>query len=346
VAKQQSTAFWQGKKVLVTGATGFVGAWLIKRLLANGCYVVALVRDFDPQSEFIRSGDYKQTSIVSGDINDYFTIQRAIVEHDIGVVFHLAAQALVHVGHNAPLLTFESNVRGTYNLLEACRMHQDTVKSILVASSDKDYGDSAQLPYLEEMPLAGKNPYDASKSCTDIIAQSYAQTYDLPLVITRFGNIYGGGDLNWSRIVPGTIRSILNNERPVLRSDGSFVRDYVYVEDVIDGYMLLSKMAPDLLGEAFNLSCEAPATVLEIVQEIQSLLSRTDLDPVILSKAEGEIHSQHLDSSKVKKLTGWEPKHSLREGLKQTIDWYRQYLSQTTGMTYHDPILQKVSPAT
>jgi len=228
----KQTDFWSQRRVFVTGATGIVGSWLVKDLLAQGAYVVALVRDADPQSELYRSGDIHRISVVSGRLEDFHTLERAINEHEIDTVFHLAAQPIVGVAHRFPLHTFESNIRGSYNLLEACRVHNQFVQRVVIASSDKAYGPQPNLPYTEEMPLQGCHPYEVSKSCTDLIAQSYYYTYGLPVAIARCGNIYGGGDLNWSRIVPGTIRAFLQGERPVIRSDGTYVRDYIYVQRI------------------------------------------------------------------------------------------------------------------
>ena len=220
---------WTGRRVFVTGATGIVGSWLVKRLLELGAYVVALVRDWDPQTELVRSGDILRTNVVNGRLEDYDTLERAINEHEIDTVFHLGAQPIVTTALRNPLPTFEANIRGSYNLLEACRVHRSLVKRVVVASSDKAYGDAPSLPYTEDMPANGRHPYDVSKSCTDLLALSYAHTYDLPVTVARCGNIYGGGDLNWSRIVPGTIRSLWHGERPIIRSNGLFTRDYIYV---------------------------------------------------------------------------------------------------------------------
>lgn len=319
---------WQGRRVLVTGATGIVGSWLVKRLVQEAAHVVTLIRDWDPQSELIRSGDVKRTSVVSGALEDFAAVDRAINEHEIDTVFHLGAQAIVGTALRSPLPTFEANIRGTYNLLEACRAHGELVKRIVVASSDKAYGDAEVLPYSEDMPLNGQHPYDVSKSCADLIATSYAHTYNLPVSVARCGNIYGGGDLNWSRIVPGAIRSVLNNERPVLRSDGKYIRDYIYVLDVVDAYMALADRAAEdgVHGEAFNFSTESKVSVLDITLKIQQLMGRTDLEPVILNEARAEIKSQYLDSTKAKQVLNWTAHYNLEEGLRETIAWYKQFL--------------------
>ncbi|OLP18648.1 sugar dehydratase [Leptolyngbya sp. 'hensonii'] len=319
--------FWQQRRVLVTGATGVVGAWLVKDLLAQGAYVVALVRDADPQSEFFRSGDFRSVSIVSGCLEDFATLERAVNEHEVDTVFHLAAQTIVGTAHRSPVPTFEANIRGTYYLLEACRIHR--VQRVVIASSDKAYGPQLQLPYREDMPLQGRHPYEVSKSCADLIAQSYYHTYGLPVAIARCGNVYGGGDLNWSRIVPGTIRSLLHQEAPLIRSDGTFVRDYLYVKDVVQGYQRLAECLEDerVAGEGFNFSQEAPLTVLQLVDTLRSLMHCEAILPLVQANARGEIHSQHLSALKARTLLEWQPRFSLEEGLRETIDWYRQFFA-------------------
>jgi CDP-glucose 4,6-dehydratase len=319
---------WHNRRVFVTGATGIVGSWLVKRLLAEGAAVVALVRDWDPQTELVRSGDIMRTTVVNGRLEDYGTLERAINEHEVDTVFHLGAQPIVTTALRNPLPTFEANVRGSYNLLEACRVHRSLVTRVVVASSDKAYGDAPTLPYTEDMPANGRHPYDVSKSCTDLIALSYAHTYDLPVTVARCGNIYGGGDLNWSRIVPGTIRSLHRGERPIIRSNGLFTRDYIYVQDVVDGYLRLAERTNDagVTGEAFNFSPETRVTVLEITKAIQRLMRREELAPEILDQARGEIRDQYLDSTKAKTRLGWTARHSLDAGLTETIAWYRQHL--------------------
>jgi CDP-glucose 4,6-dehydratase len=316
------------RTVLVTGATGLVGSWLCRRLLDDGAQVVALVRDWDPQSEFIRSGDIKRCAVVSGCLEDYPTVVRAIAEHGADTVFHLGAQAIVGTAFISPLATFEANIRGTYNLLEACRVHRDQVTRVVVASSDKAYGQSARLPYTEDMPLNGRHPYDVSKSCADLLAQTYAASYGLNLAVARCGNIYGGGDLNWSRIVPGTIRSVLEGKPPVLRSDGSFIRDYIYVEDVVDAYLALAEAAgrEGVRGEAFNFSPHRPLSVLEITRAVLAAMDRSDLQPVILASAKAEIKDQYLDCGKAARLLDWEPRFSLEDGLEATVAWYRSFM--------------------
>lgn len=322
------STFWRGRRAFVTGATGIVGAWLVKDLLVRGAHVVALVRDSDPQSEFFRSGDYRQTFIVTGQLEDYHTLERAINEHEVETVFHLAAQPIVGVAQRNPLQTFEANIRGSYNLLEACRIHSDLVKRVVIASSDKAYGTQPALPYTEDMPLQGQYPYEVSKSCTDLITQSYHVSYGLPVAIARCGNIYGGGDLNWSRIVPATIRSFLQGERPIIRSDGRYVRDYIYVKDVTQAYMRLAEELedPSIQGHAFNFSPERALTVLELVEIIQQMMECKHLEPDVRNIATGEIFSQYLSAEKAFKLLGWRSRYSLTEGVAETIKWYRDYL--------------------
>lgn len=320
--------FWSDKRVLVTGATGMVGAWLVKELLAQGAYVVALVRDADPQSELFRSKAIEKVTVVNGALEDLWTIERATNEHETDTVFHLGAQTIVGTARRSPFQTFEANVRGTYNLLEACRLHQSFVKRVVVASSDKAYGDQPRLPYTEDTSLQGRYPYDVSKSCADLIAQSYFHTYALPIAIARCGNIYGGGDLNWSRVVPGTIRSILKEERPIIRSNGQFVRDYIYVKDAARAYLKLAEHLSDdaVKGQGFNFSVGKPMTVLEIVGVIQKLMHAEHLTPVIQNTVKGEILSQYLSSEKAGRMLKWEPSCGLEKGLEETISWYREFL--------------------
>jgi CDP-glucose 4,6-dehydratase len=322
---------WSERRVFVTGATGLVGSWLTRALAEQGAYVVALVRDWDTKSELMRSGVIQRVNVVSGALEDYGALDRAINEHELDTVFHLGAQTIVGSALRSPLATFEANIRGTYNLLDACRVHGDLVKRVVVASSDKAYGDSETLPYTEDMPLHGRHPYDVSKSCADLIALSYAHTYGLNITVARCGNIYGGGDLNWSRIVPGTIRSLLAGQPPILRSDGTFTRDYVYVRDVVDAYLLLAARASDVgvRGEAFNISPEHVVSVLEITNKIRELMGRLDLEPLILNQAQAEIKDQYLESSKARERLGWVSQWTLERGLVETIGWYKHFLGVT-----------------
>jgi CDP-glucose 4,6-dehydratase len=319
--------FWRDKRVLVTGATGIVGSWLIKELLDRRAFVVALVLDADPQSELFRSGDIHRVAVVNGRLEDLSDIERAINVYETETVIHLGAQTIVPVAHRNPLATFETNIRGTYHLLEACRRQNGQVKHVVVASSDKAYGEQAQLPYTEDMPLHGRHPYEVSKSCVEHLALAYHQSYGLPVAISRCGNVYGGGDLNWSRIVPGTIRSLLRGERPVLRSDGTFLRDYLYVKDAVRGYLRLAEAVndPQIHGEVFNFGPGSPVSVLDLVSRIQKLLGREDLGPRILNSAAGEIRNQYLSSEKARCRLSWNCEYDLDAGLSETIDWYRAF---------------------
>lgn len=325
-----SNHFWRDRPTFVTGATGLVGAWLTRRLIEAGAQVVCLIRDWVPQSELVRSGVIEQVTVVRGDVQDQALLERTFGEYEIATVIHLAAQTIVTIANRNPISTFESNVRGTWALLEACR-RSPTVKQVVLASSDKAYGEHETLPYTEDAPLKGSHPYDVSKSCADLIAQSYATTYGLPVAITRCGNFYGGGDLNWNRIVPGTIRSVLRGQRPVVRSDGQFIRDYFYVEDGAAVYMLLAEQLAandSLRGEAFNFSNEIQVTVLELVKRVLTLLD-SDLEPDVLNEASNEIHHQYLSAAKARRLLDWQPLFTLDNGLKQTIDWYKDFLRES-----------------
>ena len=321
--------FWRDRPTFVTGATGLVGGWLVKSLVAAGADVVCLVRDWIPDCELVRSGHLDKVKIVRGDICDQEMIERALGEYEIDTVIHLAAQTIVGIANRNPVSTFEANIAGTWRLLEACR-RSPKVKQIVIASSDKAYGDQDILPYDEATPLQGQHPYDVSKSCADLISTTYAKSYDLPVTITRCGNFYGGGDLNWNRIVPGTIRSILRGQSPVIRSDGSFVRDYFYVEDGAAAYMMLAeKLAknPELRGEAFNFSNELQVTVLELTHKILAQMG-SDLLPDVRNEASNEIKHQYLSAAKARRLLNWEPLYTLDGALQQTIQWYTDFLSK------------------
>ncbi len=324
-------AFWLDRPTFVTGGTGLVGSWLVKRLVEVGADVVCLVRDWVPQSEMMRTGLVEQVKVVRGDIRDRDILERALGEFEIDTVIHLAAQTIVTIANRNPISTFESNIAGTWNLMEACR-RSPSVKQIVIASSDKAYGDQEQLPYDENTPLQGQHPYDVSKSCADLIAHTYAVTYGLPVAITRCGNFYGGGDLNWNRIIPGTIRSILRGQSPAIRSDGSYVRDYFYVEDGAAAYMLLAERLaaqPKLRGEAFNFSNELQVTVLELVQRILALMN-SDLKPEVRNEASNEIQHQYLSSAKARQILGWSPLFTLEQGLDLTIQWYQDFFRQAS----------------
>jgi CDP-glucose 4,6-dehydratase len=324
VVKQQ---FWQDRPTLVTGATGLIGGWLVRRLLDGEADVVCLVRDWVPQSEFVRAGLMERVKVVNGDVRSQSLLERVLGEYEIDTVIHLAAQTIVGIANRNPVSTFKTNVGGTWALLEACR-RSPTVKQIVVASSDKAYGEHTQLPYDEDAPLMGRHPYDVSKSCADLIAQSYAATYNLPVAITRCGNFYGGGDLNWNRIVPGTIRSVLRGQRPVIRSDGKFVRDYFYADDGAAANLTLAeRLAADknLIGHAFNFSNESRISVSELVDRILALM-KSDLQPDVRNEAVNEIREQYLSAAKAREVLGWKPLFTLDEGLRRTIDWYREFL--------------------
>jgi CDP-glucose 4,6-dehydratase len=319
-------SFWQDRPTFVTGATGLVGGWLVRRLIEAGADVVCLVRDWVPQSELVRARMLEGVKVVRGDVRDQSEMERALGEYEIDTVIHLAAQTIVGIANRNPVSTFESNIAGTWALLEACR-RSPAVRQIVLASSDKAYGDCETLPYDEETPLQGRHPYDVSKSCADLIAQSYAATYGLPVVVTRCGNFYGGGDLNWNRIVPGTIRSVLRGQPPVVRSDGGYVRDYFYVEDGAAAYTLLAeRLAEDrsLVGRAFNFSNEIQVTVLELVERLLSLTG-SDLRPEVRNEATNEIRHQYLSAERARRVLGWRPLFTLEEGLGRTIEWYTDF---------------------
>lgn len=321
--------FWRNRNVFVTGASGLLGSWMVEELLARGANVTCLVRDWVPYSRLISSQLINKTNVVQGRLEDYELLVRALNEYEIDTVFHLAAQTIVGTASRSALSTFESNVRGTWNLLEACRVNHKLIERILVASSDKAYGSHENLPYTEDMALQGRFPYDVSKSCADLIAQSYYHSYGMPIAITRCVNLFGGGDLSFNRLVPGTILSALRDERPVIRSDGKFVRDYFYVLNAVDGYLKLAERMPDeaINGAAFNFGYGEPLTVIELVDEILEVMNKTSLEPIILNQASNEIVNQYLDCSKAQNLLGWKPEYDRREGLRQTVDWYRQYLA-------------------
>jgi CDP-glucose 4,6-dehydratase len=329
-AQQKTNAnFWRDRSVLVTGGTGLVGSWLTEDLVSKGANVVGLIRDEVPRSRLHTSGALGKINVVWGDLTDFYTIERALNEYEVDTVFHLAAQTIVSIANRNPLSTFESNIRGTWNILEAAR-HCPTVKAIVIASSDKAYGDQEKLPYDETTPLQGTHPYDVSKSCADLIAKTYHVTYGANVCVTRCGNFYGGGDLNWNRIVPGTIRSILRGERPIIRSDGKYIRDYFYVKDGAAAYMFLAETMREMniAGEAFNFSNEIQVTVLELTNLILKLMKREDLKPVILNEARNEIIHQYLSAAKARKMLGWTPQFTLENALRETIEWYRQYFTE------------------
>ena len=328
-------SFWRDRSVFVTGGTGLLGSWLVKRLIEDGANVVCLVRDWVPQSELLRTRRIDQVTTVRGDIVDRELVERTLGEYEVEVVFHLAAQTIVGIANRNPVSTFSTNIEGTWNVLEA-RRRSPKVSSIVVASSDKAYGDQEHLPYDETMPLQGRHPYDVSKSCADLIAQTYAASYNLPVAITRCGNFYGGGDLNWNRVVPGTIRSVIRGDRPVVRSDGTFVRDYFYIEDGAAAYMLLAERLASnaaLHGQAFNFSNESQVSVLELVDELLRKM-KSSLRPEVLNQASNEIRHQFLSAERARTVLNWRPQFTLESGLDRTIAWYREFLGAPAAMAH------------
>lgn len=320
--------YWNRRRVLVTGATGIIGSWLTRNLLQQGADVAVLISDEDGRSDLVRSGAVNRVHVVSGRLEIYEDVERAIVEPGVDTVFHLGAQAIVAAALRSPRATFESNIRGTYNLLDACRLQLGTVSRIVIASSDKAYGSSNVLPYTEDMPPLGRHPYDVSKSCTDLLAVAYAATYGLPVAVARCGNVYGGGDLHWDRLVPGTIRSLLEGRPPEIRSDGTSTRDYIHVDDIVNAYLTLACQADrdGVRGEAFNFSFGRARSVTEMVGRIIETVG-IQIRPRILDVATAEIAHQHLDPLKAKRVLGWSPAIPLDEGLRRTVDWYREYLA-------------------
>ena len=322
-------AFWRDRPVFVTGATGLLGGWLVRHLVDAGADVVCLVRDWVPRSEFVSSGLVDRVRLARGDVRDQETLERVLGEYEIATVMHLAAQTIVGVANRNPISTLDTNIRGTWALLEACR-RTPTIREVVIASSDKAYGDQIDLPYKEDAPVLGRHPYDVSKSCADLIAQMYAKTYRLPVCVTRCGNFYGGGDLNWNRLVPGTIRSVLRDERPVIRSDGKFTRDYIYVEDGARAYMLLAERLgarAELAGEVFNFSYERRMTVMELVETLLATMG-SGLVPDVRNEASNEIRDQYLDSAKARQVLGWTPAFGFDETLRATVDWYKEYFAR------------------
>ena len=324
--------FWEDRKVFVTGASGLLGSWMVEELLNEGANVTCLLRDWVPGSKFVSSGTANKANIVHGQLEDYDLLVRVINEYEIDTVFHLAAQTIVGTASRSAISTFDSNIRGTWNLFEACRVCPKLIERIIFASSDKAYGAHENLPYTEDMALQGRFPYDVSKSCADLIAQSYFHSYGMPIAITRCVNLFGGGDLSFNRLVPGTIASALKGQRPIIRSNGKFVRDYFFVMNAVEGYMKLAEKMPDdaINGQAFNFGYGEPLSVLGLVDEILGVMGRRDLEPIILNEASNEIVNQYLDCSKAKRMLGWEPRYSREEGLRQTISWYEQFLTPDT----------------
>jgi CDP-glucose 4,6-dehydratase len=318
-------SFWADRPVFVTGASGLLGGWLVEALLDRKARVVALVRDWVPRSRLFEARLVDHTTIVHGELEDLPLLTRAINEYEIDTVFHLGAQTLVDTARRSAPATFEANIRGTWNLLEAVLHAGSLVSRVVVASSDKAYGSHPRLPYTEDAPLQGRFPYDVSKSCADLIALSYFHTYRTPLAITRCGNLFGGGDLNFNRLVPGTIRSALLDEPPIIRSDGTFVRDYFYVRDAVEAYLLLAERLrePGITGEAFNFGTEQPLDVLGMVRAILAAAGKPGLEPRVLGEASFEIREQYLDCAKARARLGWAPRWTLDRALRETVDWYR-----------------------
>lgn len=323
------TNFWQGRQVFITGGTGFLGSWLTAALLHRGAIVTGLIRVLEPESELVRTGLINQINQVSGELLNYDALRHTLVNRQIDTVFHLAGQTIVGIANQDPVNTFETNVRGTWLLLEAVRQ-TPSVRGVIVASSEKAYGEQAQLPYLENSPLLGRHPYEVSKACADIIARSYAHTFGLAVGVTRCSNLYGGGDLSWNRLIPGTIRSVLSGQQPVIRSDGTFRRDYLYVADAVQGYLMLAEelTRPDVRGQAFNFGSGNPASALEVVQTVVSISNRHDLEPIILNEVKNEIQDEYLCPDKAMHLIGWRPEHTLKKGIQEAMAWYEAYLNR------------------
>jgi CDP-glucose 4,6-dehydratase len=330
---------WRDRPVLVTGASGFLGGWLVAELLERGAQVAALVRDSAPRSLFVRDGLADRVEIVQGTLADIALLRRTLCEYEIATIFHLGAQTLVGVAKADPIGTLEANVAGTWNLLEAAS--QCSVQQIIVASSDKAYGASANLPYHESHPMDGRYPYDVSKSCADLICRMYAETYELPVCITRCGNLFGGGDLNYSRTVPGVIRATWRGERFVIRSDGQYVRDFLYVRDAVAAYLMLAEALadnPKLGGEAFNFSLEVRLTVLELVGTILRIMGRADLLPIVENGATREIREQYMAAEKARRLLGWAPKFSMETALQETVGWYTRAFQKGRPFALHSAV--------
>ena len=319
---------FKNKNILVTGADGFIGSWIAKRLVDEGAHVHSIVRDIKKESNIDILGLRKSVTVISGDLVDPNICQRTFNEYEIELCFHIAAQAIVATANNSPISTFKSNIEGTWNLMEAARLSK-YIKGMIVASSDKAYGVQKELPYTEESPLLGLYPYDASKACTDILARSYHKTYGIPVAVTRNANTYGGADMNFSRLIPYTIKTTLDGEIPLIRSDGTPERDYMYIKDAVDAYLALSSniSRKEVQGEAFNFGIGMPVSVLQLYEEILKLMNKK-IKPKILGEAKNEIDRQFLSIEKVKRVLKWQPKYTLKEGLKETIDWYTKYLAK------------------
>lgn len=323
------SGIWSGRNVFVTGGAGLLGSHLTEELLKRDANVVALVRDWVPDSRAVTSDLLNRCIVVRGDLVDYETVHRALNEYEVDTVFHIGAQTIVGTANRSALSTFESNIKGTWTLLEAAKQCPKTIQRVIVASSDKAYGVHDKLPYTEDAPLQGRYPYDVSKSCTDLISFSYWHTFKLPVAVTRCGNLFGAGDLNFNRIVPGTIRSALQGEPPIIRSDGTFVRDYFYVRDAVEAYLALAERVPGegFSGEAFNFGTETPLSVTQVVDAVLKVMKRTDLKPVIRNEATHEIPKQYLDCTRARTRMGWRPRFTFEDALRETVAWYSDWLA-------------------
>jgi CDP-glucose 4,6-dehydratase len=316
---------------MVTGATGFLGSWLCKELVDRGAFVVAFVRDDIPLGPLKTMCVYdKLGAIAEGDITKYDNVKRVFDEYEIDTCFHLAAQTQVTIANTSPLGTLDTNVRGTWNILEAARC-SPKLKRLVIASTDKVYGEPVKLPITEDHPLLASYPYDASKACVEVLARMYFKTYGVPLALTRCCNIYGGGDMNFLRIIPDSVRSVLQGKNPVIRSDGSPVRDFIYVKDAVSAYMLLAESIgkPGVNGEAFNFGSNAPINMLDLVKKIIEASGNKKVKPDVQgkSKPNAEIDRQYLSPAKAEKALGWKPKYKLEQGLKETLQWYKDNLN-------------------
>ena len=329
LGSMEISKFWKDRNVFVTGATGVLGSWLTQYLVGQKANVTILLRDTVPMSQLYISGTINKVNVARGSLERFEDAERSLNEYEIDTCFHLGAQTIVTTANRSPISTFESNIKGTWNLLEAARK-SELIERFVFASSDKSYGEHEELPYTEETPLRGSNPYDVSKSCSDLIAQTYYNTYKMPIAIARLGNIYGGGDLNFNRIVPGTIKSLLSGQSPVIRSDGTYRRDYLYVKDAVEAYVLLCEKLEqkNVVGNAFNFSTNDNLTVLDIVNRITTLMKKTKIRPKILGTTKGEIKNQSLSWKKAGQILNWKPKYRLEQGLKETIEWYTSFLNK------------------
>ncbi len=325
---KMNTEFWQDRRVLVTGARGFLASHLTEALTEAGAEVVGLVRDEPPGTYFEQQRLTERTTLVRGDLLDLALLERVLAQYEIHTAFHLAAQSLVGTAMRAPLTTFETNIRGTYFLLEACRQawQAGTLEGLVVASSDKAYGAHRDLPYTEEFALQGSYPYDVSKSCADLLARAYHTSFELPVAVTRCANLYGPGDLNFSRLIPGVMRWVLHDERPIIRSDGTPQRDYLFVEDAVRGYLVLGEnlTQPEVVGRAFNFGTGEPVAVLDLVQEIIAVAGKEELTPDVRGHSPGEIPHQYLSAEQARRVLGWQALVPRAEGLRRTYEWYAE----------------------